>query len=267
MNNNKIRLPLSLLMIVVSFFFLFKLDTKAQFQDRFSVAFGISTIEILGNNPGRLPVFERDSTKSDVVGGGFGGPQPGFALQFMTYLDKKERFRIPIGFDQYFYSSAQRLPYNNEVEFSLKHKVTVSTFSLGLDWAFIEFPLAEAKLFVGLHAMGTFVYGDEYTVFIDYNNVPRNDTTIVHPSKEATFRLGGFGKFGIEGRIYERWYLNISGSLSMMNLLLRDEELKYPNGNPKPMERGELFTPKVSKEYEESFVSNFQFRFLVQYRL
>ena len=246
--------------IILIFLFLFLVvlflpnKSSAQFANRIFIGGGITTSEIIGKNWGALPLVKSRDTIS-IIGGGFTGPQPGFGILITTVLDQEENFKIPFSFEHNFYHSAQRLPLSKNITQYLTHTINLSTISLGLNYAFIHFPLAEAKAYLGVEAKGVFVANDEFI----YDRVDENSTNSIRTttSKKTVFRLGGGAILGIEGKIWDPWYINIYAGFAVMNSIGRDNE------------RGELFTPNIDYQIEkqESYVNYFHSAFIIQYRL
>ncbi len=253
------RTLLTIFSVIVVLFPMTLGKANSQYAGNVFVAGGLSTIDLMGDNPSSLPMVDfaewQTADPDPVWGGGYTGPQSGMGLAFTFLLDDEETYRVPIGLDYYFFHSVQRVPLARDITIHLKHTYSVGSLSLGFDYVYVRFPLAEAKSYVGVDTRLTLLAADKYTMFRNFHNSDDLDSTYKVQTKDDAFRLGGTLKLGIEGKIYDRWYLNINAGYSVMNLLLRDDE------------RGELFTPPVQPETKENLVYGFVFRFFVQYRL
>jgi hypothetical protein len=251
-NFKNFSLRIIFIIILISFF---SNISYAQFKNKIFIAAGLSTVEIMGDNWGKLPILQRDTSKADIIGGGFTGPQTGFGLLLTMIPDEKENFRIPIGFDYYLYNAAQRVPYTRNITYQFHHDINVYNLNLGLNYVLLRLSLAEAKILTGIEARTSFISGQDFNTAIEDRTVTTPDKIIRQPAKANTVRLGGALRLGIEGHIYEQWYLNINYGIGVMNLLGNDNS------------RGELLTPKIDPEKTENKVWNFLFSFLLQYRL
>lgn len=225
---------------------------SAQFETKFYLGGGIETSQILGDNHGQLPMLQRDTSKADIRGGGFISGNPGITALLTMMMDKEENLRVPIGISHYFYNSAQLIPASSALTVQLRHIVSITSLYTGAYYSFASFELARARAYGGVEVRGTFIYGDEFSVEYQYKEIPDELNT---SSKESAFRLGGAVRLGVEGKLWDPWYVNISGAYSVINLFGRDNA------------RGELLTPKEQPETEESYLQNFHFAFILQFRI
>lgn len=222
------------------------------------IGFGLSTVQILGNNVATQP-FLTSSEKGDVFGGSFDGSQPGLRLEMSVPLDKNGNFDMPIGIDYHFYMGRERQPVSSTADIKFRSDIDVATFTLGLNWAFYRFDpeITDAKFYFGLEARAASIMEGIYERDANYNLV--NDVTYKDPTKPATFRFGGALNFGVNGEIYDPWFVNINFGLGLMNLIGRDDQ------------RGELMslikkTPTYN-ELKENYLFNYHFSLLIQYKL
>ncbi|MCL5991692.1 MAG: hypothetical protein M1419_06270 [Bacteroidetes bacterium] len=230
----------------------------AQFSKGFSLGWGMKTTELIGSNPASKPFSEPDPNKPPLFGGGFDGPQPGMELLFEFPVGENNNFTIPLGIDYTFFQGLQRIPLTYFVLQDLDNRIDISSISLGLNYAIKKYDIANAKFYVGLEAKTSFVGKNVFTIVTNYRNL--DSIEILESSlKESCVRLGGSLKLGLEGEIAQNWYVNIHGTLGILNLVGRNDS------------RGELLTPyrktSFSFENQESLVFTIQYSFLIQYRL
>lgn len=106
-----------------------------------------------------------------------------------------------------------------------------------------------------MDAIASILGDDHYKVKVDYLLLDTLDVTYNIINKKSTTRMGGVIKLGIDGELWDPWYVNISIGLGVMNLFGRKDA------------RGELLTPIRLNEYKENYVYNLLFSMLIQYRL
>ena len=211
----------------------------AQFVKGFSVGWGMKTTELIGNNPASKPFSESDPNKPPLFGGGFDGPQAGMELLFEFPVGENNDFVIPLGIDYTFYRGLQRIPQTYYVLQDLENSIDVSSLSLGLNYAVKKYSIANAKIYVGIEAKTSFIGKNVFTIETNYHDL--DSVEILKSSmKESCVRLGASLKFGLEGEIAQNWYVNIHGTLCILNLVGRNDT------------RGELLTPfkKTSFSYK-----------------
>lgn len=225
----------------------------SQFKN-LSITSGISTISILGNNPGAKSIIERDTTKEPIYGGSFKTPQPCFSLQANIGLDDENRFIIPIGFEYVYFNALERIPAATQLTVYLRHSISIPTFYTGFMFQFMKFPLANVKAYGGIEARASFVQEGVFYRRFYYHAL---DSSFIYESKtkDAATRLGAVIRLGFQGEVIDPWFVNFSVAYGVMNLLGRNDK------------RGELLTPLTNFETKESMVFNLHFALLVQYRL
>ncbi len=246
----KILIQISILIVVIQINI-----TYTQFENRFFIAAGLSSNEIIGNDWGKLPILERDPNKPGIIGGGFTSSNPGFEFLFTFLLDTSGIFRIPLGLEYHFYEALQRVPYIRNYTYFLKHRIDLWSISLGFNVAFLNLELAQTKLYAGVDFSANMFTNSVYTSNLVHSTDPSISGETVRAIKSNTVRFGSGIRLGFEGLVAEPWYINASWSLSLLNLFGKDSE------------RGELFTPNLEKEGKENNSYNFNFNFLIQYRL
>ena len=247
--------------VIVFFIVVFFNRADAQYGERYFITAGLSTIDLIGDNIANEPVIPTDPD-AQFAGGGFLGPQLGFNTTLTYLLDKKGIFRVPLGFDIYFFDAVQRVPQSREIRYRIHHSLNVMSLNLGFNVAFLRFPLADAKAYIGIESRTAFIFGDQLDIHFIYSDPSRQDSIHTNPAKDDVFRLGGAARLGLEGKIYQRWYVNMSVAWGIMNIFGREEE------TGEPLERGELLTPVTGyDEYKENLVYTYHINFQVQYQL
>lgn len=235
---------------------IFNQTTIAQLKG-VKVGFGISTVEILGNNVATRP-FLTTTEDGDIFGSSFDGSQPGIRLGMTFPLDKNEIFEIPVGIDYHFYMGRERQPISSTADIKFRSDIDVATITLGINWAFYKFnpEITDAKFYLGLEARAANIFVGVYEREANYNIA--KDTIYSNPTKPTTLRLGSAINFGVNGEIFEPWYVNVNFGLGIMNLIGRDDD------------RGELMSlvKKTStyNETKENFVIDYHFSLLIQYK-
>ncbi len=260
LNNKKHNYKLMSCFVILIIITALMASNKAysQFEKGFSISGGLYTTTVLGNNPGIKPFAERDATKPPLFGGGFSGPQPGFEILFYFPVGKSDRLSVPFGFNYTFFTGLERIPQSIYVTQRIVHSVDIATLALGMQYAVLKYDIANAKIYTGVNLTSSFISKNNFSVTTEYKLI--DSTEVLSQSlKSACTRFGGELSLGIEGEIAPSWFVNINGSLGILNLLGRDNS------------RGELLTPsKVTPFYtenKEQYIYTFHYTFLVQYRL
>lgn len=254
---------LSLVLFVLVFNIIQNQNASSQIP-QIHISGGFTTQSFLGDEIATNPLVARDSLT--LPGGSFNGQQLGATIRAMLFLDTAKKFRMPIGLDYVRFFGAQRLEVSQFYRIQLFNSLQVITPTIGLDYSMFKLPLANASMYVGAELRGSFftngnLIREDYLNFYDtINNFQVFDRDsllkrIEIQNKPNTFRLGGAVKLGVEGKIQDPLYLNISLSYGSPNLFGRDNA------------RGELFTPNKTFENQESVVQQLFFHFLLQYRL
>jgi hypothetical protein len=237
--------------------------TRPYIFPEIQVGIGLVTSWLNGSNPATDIIFPRDTIHS--IGGGFGGQQPGIALRGIFIMDSARRLRITTGLDYIWYTGVQRIE-GPGYTFYARHTLEMPTAILGFEYAFLNLPLANAKIYAGVDARYSFVTNGSFRRKVVYKNFDKiDDTTIAskpfygnqsYPQFETQPRLGASIKLGIEGELLDPVYVNISGAYGAINLLGRNDI------------RGELLTPsKEPAEKQENILGNIFFTMMIQYRL
>ena len=253
MFNLKYFLIIIVLLVVVIFN-----RTNAQFETKYSLQLGMTTLHILGDNPATKPMIERDTTGNAVFGGSFDGGQPGFSLRLLMALDTSNIISIPIGIDFTLFEALERYPVARYVSVKYKHTVFNPTFVVGLNYALVRYPISKSKIYAGLEARGSLITSSRLESRLDFLALDSTYTKVLE-IKNSAFRLGAAVRLGIEGQVAKDWDVNMSCAIGVMNLIGRDNS------------RGELLTPlrktPYTEETKESYVYNFLFSMSIMYRL
>ena len=129
--------------ILLILFIGLSLPGYAQFED-VSFQFGLVTTSIMGDSPNKDLLIE-NSDKSDVIGGSFDGQHVGFGARLVLGLDKKGRFKIPVGIDYEYYSARERIPIYRNASTKIKHNTNIATGIIGINYSFYKFPFCKCK--------------------------------------------------------------------------------------------------------------------------
>lgn len=227
-------------------------DSPALFN--FAIGAGLSTVKIMGDNPGAALMNSTD-TSNYHLGGSFDGPQAGLDIRFTFDLDKAGKYRIPLGFIYSPYSAKERVPIAKGLTVFLTHEIIVTNFYTGFQYVFVKFPKARAKGYVGIDIHGSYIYNAQYGWRQVYLYNPENNASMKFDTKPDVWRYGSSLKLGFEGDLYKNVQINVNAGPGIMNLVGKDDS------------RFELLTPKTDYESQESTVWNFYFSLLLQYRL
>lgn len=223
------------------------------------IAGGLSSSWFVGNDRMTFPFAPSlplpDDADEFVPGPNYKGQFPGLGIRGMWVFDQARKFRASFGLDYHFYVSRDRELSEGLIIRKLNSHY-IPAFTGAFDYAFINLPVAQAKIYGGLDVRGTFVVSNTYEEFIEYQFNSSLNRSLTR-SKEGTFRLGGGAHLGVEGEIFDPWYVNLSIGWGIMNLVGRDDA------------RGELLTPYPDEKYEnkETRVYNIFANLFVQYRL
>lgn len=224
--------------------------------DDFFLGFGIKTTAIWSDNAATLPIVRVDTNQADVIGGSFEMVQPGLELRFTGLLNDKLRLVGAYSVD--FFSSRERDPANIVIDQYYLHSLHIHNFNVGLHYVFYKIGFADAKFYIGLEPYLSYVNTRNYRFTRDYKIQNDLDQTIDLNQKDNALRLGGLYRLGVNGRIKNDWYVNLSAALSNPNLLLREND------------RGELLTPSpeeaVLTEGDEDILTNFHISVMLEYR-
>jgi len=227
--------------------------SNAQFFKNASIAFGLSTVQILSDNPASKLIQPTSDTEPIVFGGGFIGAQPGAELRFTFPVDEDARWRIPVGIDLQFFNAKERVPIGRNIEDRRFHSFEIFTPYIGVSYVMQDLKYLNAKTYTSLEIRAAMISNIVSRLEEDYYFLDQFDTTIVYPTKGNATRLGAIGKIGVEAMLFEPLQLNASVGLSLMNAFFRDDT------------RRELLTPFKIFETKERFLWNLNISILFQY--
>ncbi|MES2764875.1 MAG: hypothetical protein V4642_03335 [Bacteroidota bacterium] len=241
----------------VIFIALLSIPLKAQTNRNFQLTGGLTTMWIVNENAALENIVPHQ--EGEVPGAGFDGQQVGLSLRMLYGIDTKRKLRITTGLDYYFLRGVQRIQLAASTYF-IKYPVDMPTLVLGTEYAFLEYPPGDARIYAGIEARGAFIIAKQF----DFRWVRLGDNIVLdigHGEKKPdAFRLGGAVRLGIDGEISDPIYVNFSAGYGIVNLIGRDHA------------RGELFTPDNSEaplpypDDHEGYIHNMLVSFLLQYR-
>lgn len=238
---------------IITLLFTLQSFASSQIFKDVSVAFGLSTTQILSDNPAGKSIQPNNDTEPIVFGGGFIGSQPGGELRFTFPLDEDLRWRIPLGIDLQFFSAKERVPIGRNIEDRRYHSFEIYTPYVGISYVMQDLKYLKAKTYTSFEIRAAMISNIISRLEEDYFFLDQFDTTIVYPNKGNATRIGGIAKLGVEAMLFEPLQLNASVGVSLMNAFLRDDA------------RRELLTPFKIFETKERYVWNLNVSILFQY--
>ncbi len=241
------------LFTIITLLFVLQSLANSQILKDVSVAFGLTTTQILSDNPAAKSIQPNSDTEPIVFGGGFIGAQPGAELRFTFPIDEDARWRIPFGVDLQFFNAKERVPIGRNIEDRRYHSFEIFTPYIGISYVMQDLKYLKAKTYTSLEIRTAMISNIISRLEEDYYFLDQFDTTIVYPTKGNATRLGGIARIGVEAMLFEPMQLNASVGLSLMNAFLRNDARK------------ELLTPFKIFETKERYVWNLNFSILFQY--
>lgn len=253
----------TLVLFVVFLSFGIQNISYSQLFKEYFVGFGIITTNILGDNPAKNDIVSSFVDATQVLGGGFNLTQSGMEARLTLPLNSN--FNIPFQIDYTFFSTKELSTVGYEeisgadtisvLDIHKYHnKLNIFGISTGLHYIFKELPIANAKFYTGLELKANYIHSYDFKHRIENLTFPERSENKKYDKKDDVFRLGAVYRLGVYGRLHNDWDVNISGSVSALNLLGRDDS------------RGELLTPFSLFTRQESIVYNIHFSMLIQYR-
>lgn len=227
--------------------------STAQFLKDISIAFGLSTTQILSDNPAGKSIQPSSDSEPIVFGGGFIGAQPGGELRITFPLDEDAQWRIPLGIDLQFFNAKERVPIGRNIEDRRFHSFEIFTPYIGISYVMQDLKYLKAKTYTSIELRTAMISNIISRLEEDYYFLDQFDTTIHYPTKGNAIRLGGIAKIGVEAMLFEPLQLNASVGVSLMNAFLRNDA------------RRELLTPFKIFETKERYVWNLNVSILFQY--
>lgn len=248
-----------IIMAVVLISLLSSYEVKSQYTMDYSLSGGIAIMNIIGNNPAKLPFYNEkilDNGQSEYrYGGSFQETQSGFDVNFRIPLDDSDKIRIPIGLEYIFFRSKEidHVIYGNDShDLLVENKLDLITLYSGLHYVLFKYPEYDINVYTGFELRATYLGSNDFKgteIFKDGQDTVHN---MIH--KTDAFRIGTAIKLGGEGRIYKSLYANWFFALTALNVLGTDKN------------RGEFLTPQRRAETRESTVFTYQIGFQVQYK-
>ncbi len=238
---------------LVAFSFIFALNLNAQIFKHTSVAIGLSTAQMINDNPAAKSIQPSSSDEPIVFGGGFVGAQPGFEVRITTPFSDNDRWRIPYGIDYQFYTAKERIPIGRNIEDKRFHSMQIITPFLGVNYVLQDLEYLNAKTYVSAEMRLAMINNIVNRLEENYFFLDQFDTTINYATKGNATRLGGIVRVGVEAMLFNPLELNASVGVSLMNAVFRDDA------------RRELLTPFKLFETQERYLWNLNFSLLFQY--
>jgi hypothetical protein len=219
---------------------------------KFSVAAGLRTFMVIGDNPNSSPIIQRDTNKPQFIGGGLTQVNSGVAIMGLAEFGEEGNIVVPFGFEYTELIARERIPISRRTTAYLHNTIITPSALLGFNYKFFRFPFADVKAYAGLEINAFFFQSPEFYRKIEYKNL---DSAVVYEGKTKTpaTRMGGDVKIGFDGNIISGLYINANIAFGVANLLFRDDS------------RGELLTPTAIDETKESIVSTMRFGLLLRY--
>lgn len=227
---------------------------KAQTKRNFQVTGGLTTMWIVNENAALESIQPRIGEY--LFGAGFDGQQLGVSVRLLYGIDTANRIRINTGLDYYFLRGVQRNQYTASASF-YTYGVNMPTVVLGGEYAFVQYPPGNARIYGGLELRGAFTSAipiSQKLIRLSDNSVLQSENGFV---KDNAFRLGGAVRLGIDGELSDPIFVNMSVAYGVVNLIGRDHT------------RGELLTPDnndFTYDTHEGYIHNIISSFLIQYR-
>ena len=233
---------------------------KSYAKDLTKIDFGFTATVLTGSQGAQLPMFSSRNDSTFVTGSSFMGAQSGVSARINFEMGSSKQFIIPFGIDMTFLRGLQRME-NPGLTGHGAVSAEINSIVTGLQYRVLELPLAEAFVYGGVEARGSFITAARFQYEVDDyqtgNPLPQYsmDTTL----KSNVFRMGGAVRFGVQGILSEPLRINISAAYGVNNLLGRD--LRTTGAD----RRGQLLTPTRIGEGGENFSTFTQVGIWLQY--
>lgn len=241
------------LIAILAALFVSSTNLYSQLLNDLNPTIGLFTTKLFANERNTALMAQSDSTANAFIGGSLDGVQPGIEVRFTIKLDDEDNFRIPVSFDYSFFQARERVNITQYLVARLQNSMNVLGMNAGFHYVLAHLRPAKANVYAGVEARFSFIHDVQFSNFLDYLVLNDSDRTTTY-SKGNAFRIGGMATLGVDGRLRKDLNINLSGSVSIPNLLLRDNS------------RGELFTPVKLFETEESIVYQWHVSILLQYK-
>lgn len=218
-----------------------------------TIAGGLATTRLFGENRATEPLAPYDSTGEVYSGGSFNSVQPGIDIK--ATLNFTNGFKIPVGVQLDFYDARERHPISPLLVTYLRNNLNILSFYSGVYYNFYSLKWANAKIYGGALIRGNYIFNPDLEKELEYAIAPELNKTYHLKTKDNAFRLGGDLKLGVEGDIKNNFGIDINAGLGVLNLIGSDDE------------RRELLTPFTDYETKENKVYTFSFNIMLKYKM
>jgi len=232
---------------------------KSQYNMNYTLTGGLAIMNIIGNNPAKLPFVNEEWLSNGeykyTYGGSFQETQSGFDVNFRIPLDDADKLRVPIGLEYIFFRSKEieHVISNEEShDFLVENRFDLITVYSGMHYVMLKYPDYDINVYTGLEVRGTYLAFNDFKGTEIFKDSP--DKVYNLNDKSPAFRIGTCLKFGGEGRLYKNMHANWFFALTALNLIGTNKS------------RGEFLTPQRRLESGESTVFTYQIGFQLQYK-
>lgn len=231
-------------------------DNSGAFTD-FYFGIGLAGTNFLEDTPSWIPISFSADENDYRIGGSFDGIESGLHLSFVTNLDSKSNWMLPVNFEYNWLTASEEI-YIGKMLGKYKHTVDVQKIGTGIQWNFLSFHYDDVKAYMGAELKAVFVNNQDMKSQFVTNN--ENGSVVIQngiykKEKKNTVRLGGEYKLGFRGELADNFYINSFIGIELLNMLGRDDERK------------ELFTPFKDNETKEQYVAQWHFVLMIEYKL
>lgn len=238
---------------IVALIVLMSESAKALEFEGWSIAGGLATTRLYGDNRATEPLAPYDSTGEIYAGGSFNAVQPGIDLK--ATLNFKNGLKIPIGIQYDFYNSRERHPISPYMTAYFRYNLNIFSFYSGAFYTLYNFKWANAKIYSGAVLKANYIMNTDLEREYDYDLVPEQNETRKLKTKDNAFRLGAELKLGVEGDLQNRFGIDLNTGFGVINLIGADDN------------RRELLTPFTDYETVENKVYTFSFNIMLKYKM
>lgn len=246
------KLKLIAVLLLINVYYL-KASEPTIFNYGYTLGIGMSTSTLLGNGSNTRSMNPLVNTEA-ALGGSFKGAQPGIDIRFTYQADEKGRWRMPVGIDWSFFDAIDRFPISKYIRDKYENSSSILAPYIGVNYHFLQIDRALASFYVGVEARANLVSQSSFRLLRTNDLDATMGYDVTEHQKISAFRIGTQIKLGIEGELADDYVINISGGYSVINALLKDDS------------RGELLTPRKDFENRETYVQNFNFLLMIQYK-
>jgi hypothetical protein len=202
----------------------------------------------VARNPGKA------GDTADVTGSNMLGSQNGISARFNFEFGEKNQVIVPVGFEYTGFRGGQQLNVDSGGRGAGTVSIDMFTVVAGIQHRLWNLPFAQAFLYGGMEARASFLSGTHYEFKVtNRNGTPNPSSSKDTVTKEATFRMGGALRVGVQGVLSDPIRVNISYAIGFMNLFGRDMRSAGKD------RRGELLTAGFANQTNEILVPFGQF--------